>query len=80
MMYYALYGINAIAVFNDYSKLEDSRKYVKKSQCMSFSTMKEAKSYAEFQHNMLNDGKSPDDFYFPDNIKLNWVYFRPKWM
>lgn len=78
MEWYALYGKNAMGVYTNYKKLQEASPYLKSAQCKRFDTLKEARAHAEFQHNMLNDGNSVDDFYFPDSPRLNWLYYRPK--
>lgn len=71
--YYGVAGTNGYGVYNDYTKVLQSKPYIKKYKVKKFDTFIEARDYAIEMYYILQNVAKPF-FIVEEDKKLNWFH------
>lgn len=71
--FYAVWGVNGVGVYDDWSKVQETKEFLKKFGCKKFKTYEKAYSKAIYEFNMLNDGCRLD---FHGKLKINKTKYK----
>lgn len=73
--FYALAGINGMGVYTDYSRVLQSRQYLKRYKMKGFASFEEATYYARTMFKELQY-EYGNRICIPEIQMVNWIYFR----
>lgn len=68
--YYAVWGQNGAGVFTDFQRLETSKKFLRKSNCIKCATYEEARKKALNGFNTLNPRNA-----YAGPLSLNFIFY-----
>lgn len=78
-VFYAVYGINGVGVYDDYEKVCESHQYLSQFHCKKFKSFLSARFHAWDGYNMLQELDDPDAMLQDrdrSKIKYNYLLFR----
>ncbi len=73
--YYAVAGVNAYGVYDDYERVLESKKYIAEFKLKKFDTFDDAKMWAEDTYDDLQVNCKVE-YQIWEIKRLNWCYFR----
>lgn len=75
--YYAVAGVNAYGVYDNYEKVMESSRYIACFKCKKFDSFEDAKDAAEDMYWDMQ-GKNLDMYSISEIKRINRCYFRKK--